>query len=363
MSFETDLLISQAQTLRYLPPGTYLETDQAEDEQLLNDLLSIDPDLGPISWLMETHAGMCVELLFWQILDSLRSNLLGLQRTLAETASVVNRSELEAGLGYRLNEHDLSLLRPLAYIHPLQANSETLLQIFWQLKRELVPLAASRFEKPSLELRTELLSLPKDVDPLNWLRENHLQYAAESTLRYLVSQVIPQTARNLFHHPLPKHHYPKLPRISCRANGIEFTVNQLYPRFDVFAVCIAFTISRRQIKGLDSRPEGYQLWQGIPELTDDLGNRYLATFGGGQMAVEFPMKWELQYACYPKIVESARTFTLSFDHVLLTVEERKMRKGHLHPDYDIRRCYDIPVENLKWTVDIAALRRQFPGFY
>ncbi len=361
MNFETDLLISQAQTLRYLPPNTYLETDQAEDAQLLNELLSINPDQNPISWLMEARAGCCVQLLLWKILDGLRGNLIGLQRTLAEAASVVNRSELEAGLGYRLNDHDLKLLRPLASIHPLQVDAETLLSIFWRLKRELVPLAAGRLEKPSLELRSELLSLPRQVDPLKWLREYHLQYAAESTLRYLVSQVLPESAKTLFNSPLPISHYPRLTSITCRANDIEFRVNQLYSRFDVFAICIAFTISKRQIRSLDAKQQGYPFWKGIPQLTDDLGNRYLITCGGGRMAVKFPLEWELQFACYPTIAETAKTFSLSFDDVLLTIAVRDTRGGH--PGGDICKYYDLLLGDLKWTVDIAALRRQSPGFY
>lgn len=363
MSFETDLLVAQAQTLRYLPPNTYLETDQAEDEQLLNEFLSINPDLDPISWLKETHAGMCVELLFWQILDSLRSNLLGLQRTLAEAASVVNRSELEAGLGYRLNEHDLKLLRPLAYIHPLQADAETLLRIFRRLKRELVPLAASRFEQQSLALRTELLSLPSDVDPLKWLRANHLQSAAESTLQYLMRQVYPDSKIQALNQLLPESHYPKFQPLQCQAGDIVFNLSRLVPVFDILAIEISFTVKKRHTRGVEAKPAGYAKWDGIPSLSDDFGNHYLISRGGGQTDVSFPVKWKRLFACYPKIVAAATTFTFSYDNVSLTIEESKMRKGLPHPDHDIKRYYDIPLENLKWTVDIAALRRQFPGFY
>ena len=363
MSFETDLLISQVQTLRYLPPKTYLETDQAEDEQLLNELLSINPDLDPVQWLMETHAGYCVKLLFWKILDGLRGNLLGLQRTLAAAAFVVNKNELEAGLGYRFNAQDLATLKPLTYIHPLQADVKTLLSIFWGLKRELVPLAAGRFEKPSLELRTELLSLPRQVNPLKWLRENHLQYAAESTLRYLMRQVFPDSNRSALNQLPPESHYPKVQPIQCRAGDIVFSLSRLVPIFDIMAIEISFTVKKRHTRGLDAKPTGFARWDGIPSLSDDLGDRYLISRGGGEMGVSFPMKWKWLFACYPRISEAAKTFTFSYDTVSLTVEERESRKGLPHPDHDIRRCYDIPVENLEWTVDIAALRRQFPGFY
>lgn len=362
MDYYMSMIKSQAYALHYLPPNTYLETDQAEDEQLLNELLSINPDLDPVQWLMVTHAGMCVKLLFWKILDGLRGNLFGLQRTLAEAPSVVNRRELEAGLGYRLNEHDLKLLRPLAIVHPLQADVETLLSIFLGLKRELVPLAASRFEKPSLELRTELLSLPRQVDPLKWLRENHLLYAAESTLRYLMRQVFPHSRKSALNQLPPERHYPKFQPIQCRAGDIVFSLSRLVPIFDIMAIEISFTVKRRHTRGLDAKPAGYARWDGIPSLSDDFGDRYLISRGGGEMGVSFPMNWKWLFACYPKISDAANTFTFSYDTVSLTVGERELRKGFPHPDHDIRRYYDIPIENLKWTVDIAALRRDFPGF-
>ncbi len=342
-----------------------METDQAEDEQLLNELLAINPGLDPIHWLMAAHSDLCVKLLFWQILDSLRSHLLGLKQSLVEAASAVNRSELEGGLKYRLNEDDLKLLRPLAYIHPLQADVETLLSIFRGLKREPIPraFAASRFEEPRFELRNKLLSLPRQEDPLKWLRENHLQYAAKSTLNYLMRQVFPHSLRRGLNHLPPESHYPKFQPIQCRAGGIDFKISRLMPIFDITAIEISFTVKKRHTRGLDPKSAGYARWDGIPSLSDNLGNHYLISRGGGQSDIAFPMKWKRLFACYPKIVTAAKTFTFSYDNVSLTVEERKMRKGLPHPDHDIKRYYDIALENLKWTVDIAALRRQFPGFH
>lgn len=117
-----------------------METDQVEDELLLAQLLEINPALNPVQWLREAQAETCVKRLFWQLLDSLRRNLVGLKRTQAQANAAVSLAELEAGLGYRLNDHDLKLLRPFLYSHPLQADAETLLSIFWRLKRELIPL-------------------------------------------------------------------------------------------------------------------------------------------------------------------------------------------------------------------------------
>ncbi len=361
MSFESEILTSQAQALRHLPPNTYLETDQVEDELLLAQLLEINPALNPVQWLQETQAETCVKCLFWQLLDSLRRNLVGLKRTQAQANAAVSLAELEAGLGYRLNDQDLKLLKSLVYSHPLQADAETLLSIFWRLKRELIPLAASQFAKPDLELRAELLSLPPQTDPLKWLGENHPQYAAESTLRYLIHQVFPRSRRVAAERLPPGEFYPKFQKIACTFGGIVFYLSRFYTMHEVSAIELSFTIRKRQARHFDAKPAGDAGWRGIPALCDNLGHRYLIGFSGGELGVVFPLKWELRFAVYPAIVESAKTFTLSFDNVLLTVEERKIHG--VHPEDDSHRYYELPLENLKWTVDIAALRRQFPGFY
>lgn len=361
MNFETRLLISQAQTLRYLPPNTYLETDQAEDEQLLRELLSINSDLDPISWLMEAQARLCVKLLFWKILDDLRGNHLGLQRILAEETTAVNRSDLEAKLGYRINEHNMRLLRPLAYIHPLQVDADTLLSIFWQLKRELVPLSSSRVERPSLVLRQELLSLPRQVDPLQWLRENHLWHAAESTLHYIMHQVFPYSRRVAAERLPPESHFPNFQKIACESGSLSFYLSRFLTIHGVSAIELSFTISKKQVRQFDVRQEGNAGWGGIPALCDNLGHQYLIDFSGGELGVVFPIKWKLRFAVFPIIVAEAETFTLSFENVLLAIEERKIRG--VDPSKDIRRFYELPLHNLNWRVGIGGLRRRYPGFY
>ncbi len=176
-------------------------------------------------------------------------------------------------------------------------------------------------------------------------------------------QVFPRSRKSAVNRLLPESHYPKFQPIRCHASDIAFSLSRIVPIFDILAIEISFTVTKRHVRGLDAKPEGYALWRGIPSLSDDLGNRYLISFGGGQRDLKFPMKWKQLFACYPKIVEAAETFIFSYDNVLLTVEERKMRSGLPHPDHDIKKYYDIALDNLKWMVDIAALRRRFPGFY
>ncbi len=94
----------------------------------------------------------------------------------------MQRSSLK--IPYRLNEHDLALLKPLKHTRPISIDAGQLLEIFSRLhRRQMLVASSDRFlSLYRWRLRDELFLLPDDVNPLVWLRENHLQYAALSVL-------------------------------------------------------------------------------------------------------------------------------------------------------------------------------------
>ena len=109
MNIDYRTVQAQAQTLRHLPPNTPLTTDQEEDEQLLNELLAIDPDLNPIQWLMNAHSELCVRLLLWKHLDILRANLISKQRdiNIKKMGMIGNANQQSTlNIGYTFNQKE-----------------------------------------------------------------------------------------------------------------------------------------------------------------------------------------------------------------------------------------------------------------
>ena len=352
---DTDYWIAQAQTLRYLPPNTPLITDQEADEKLLNELLNIDPDLDLIQWLMDNQSDLCVKLLLWQCLDSLRSNLIGLRRTITETAPDAI-DQIEEEVGYKFNEQDMALLRPLAYTHPLAAAEDRLLTLFSGLRRREMVI---RDTDSSPNLRNRLLLLPNDANPLVWLRENHLKYAAAATSRYLIEQLIPKSDWNFEH----KHDMPSpSPKPVCRSNHIAFTLKGIFPVFDIIAIYLTFRVYHHQLRilGSEELTYSYPYWKGIGNLSDDLENRYLICHHRLIPKAYFPcslwwMDYELRLFFFPSIAKSAQQMFLSFDNAMLIARRIQALDNDLH--------YSVPLGKLKWTVDLNPLRQRYSRFF
>ncbi len=107
---ETRLLMAQLRAIPRLPPNTLLETDQEMDEQLLQELLSIDPNYDPVQWLMDSRSDLCVKLLLWKQLDLLRLNFLSARRVIARKKKNIFGDEYQQStlnIGYTFNPPDL----------------------------------------------------------------------------------------------------------------------------------------------------------------------------------------------------------------------------------------------------------------
>ena len=350
---------AQANALRHLPPNTFLKTDQAEDEQLLNEWLARS-DLDPIQWLMNDHSDLCVKLLLWKHLDILRDGLISKQRDIAikKMGMIGNANQQSLNIGYIFNEHDLALLRPLAYTHPLTVEKERLLQVFSRLRRREMAVASN--DRPNVyewDLRNKLLLLPNDVHPLIWLRENYLQYAAVSTLRYLIEQIIPRNISLLSSSYYTSRFKSFSPKTVCRSKGITFVLEKITYIRDVFSIRLAFTITGSHLKALEKTRisrHGYVEWRGAGNLSDNLGNRYLICHSLLNCSGDFSKPdhiydYDLRLDCYPGIMQKAKQLVLSYDDVTLIVKEIS-----LGATYDTIH-YSAPLEKLKWTIDLRSL--------
>ncbi len=347
-----------------------LHTDQAEDEQLLNELLALDPEWNPITWLMDDHTKLCVKLLFWQSLDILRSGLLSKQRDIAlkkmDMIGIAQQSTLN--IGYRFNEHDVSLLKPLVLTHPLTVDDQQLLQIFSKLRRrEMVDVTGDRLNAQAWDLRNKLLSLAYDVNPLIWLRENYLQYAAVSTLEYLMRQVTP-SGMGIFSTSDSSRFESLSPKSVCRAQGIKFVLETISYINDVFSIYIVYRITNRRLKDLEKVPitvrHGHVEWRGIGTLFDDRENYYLIchsllNYSGYHVGRDQWLDYSLRLDCYPALVKSARQLVLSFDNVTLIAKEissgANLEDDALH--------YSVPLGNLKWTINLSGFKRRLIGSF
>ena len=365
MNIDYRTVQAQAQTLRHLPPNTPLATDQEADEQLLNELLAIDPDLNPIQWLMNAHSELCVRLLLWKHLDILRASLISKQRDIdIKKMSMIGNANQQStfNIGYTFNKHDLSLLRPLVYTHPLTIEGERLLQVFSHLRRrEMVAASNDRFNDYGWDLRNKLLSLPDDVNPLVWLRENHLQYAAMSTLQYLIKQIIPRRI-SVLSSPNASRFESFSPKAVCRLKGIAFVLEKITYIHDVFSIRLTFTITGSYLKTLEkkrvSMQHGHVEWSGAGNLSDNLGNRYLICYSllnssKDLSKPEHIYDYDLHLACYPGIMRKAKQLVLSYDDVTLIAEEILLGTTYIDT-----LLYSVPLEKLKWTVDIPPFRQR-----
>ena len=372
MDFDYDTkirrLVSQARTLPHLPPNTFLKTDQAEDEQLLNEWLARS-DLDPIQWLMNDHSDLCVKLLLWKHLDNLRAGLISKQRDIAikKMGMIGNAHQQSLNIGYTFNKHDLALLRPLAYTHPLTVEKERLLQVFSRLRRREMAVASNdRLNAYEWDLRNKLLLLPDDVHPLIWLRENYLQYAAASTLQYLIKQIIPRNISLLSSSYYTSRYESFSPKTVCRSKGIRLVLEKITYIHDIFSIRLAFTITGSHLKALEktriSARHGYVEWRGAGNLSDNLGNRYLichsllnrssADFSKPEHIYDYDFRLD----CYPGIMRKAKQLVLSYDDVTLIAEE--ISAGAADNIY-----YSVSLGKLKWTIDLRPLRRRYVPFF
>ena len=358
---------AQANALRHLPPNTFLKTDQAEDEQLLNEWLTRS-DVDPIQWLMNDHSDLCVKLLLWKHLDNLRAGLISKQHDIAikKMGMIGNANQQSLNIGYIFNEHDLALLRPLAYTHPLTVEKERLLQVFSRLRRREMTVASNdRLNAYEWDLRNKLLLLPNDVHPLIWLRENYLQSAAVSTLRYLIEQIIPRNISLLSSSYYASRYESFSTKTVCRSKGIMLVLEKITYIHDVFSIRLAFTITGSHLKALEKTRisrHGYVEWRGAGNLSDNLGNHYLichsllnnssADFSKPEHIYDYDFRLD----CYPGILRKAKQLVLSYDDVTLIAEEISVDAADtIH--------YSVPLGKLKWTIDLRPLRRRCVPFF
>ena len=269
-----------------------------------------------------------------------------------------NAHQQSLNIGYIFNKHDLALLRPLAYTHPLTVEKERLLQVFSRLRRREMAVASN--DRPNAyewDLRNKLLLLPDDVHPLIWLRENYLQYAAVSTLQYLIEQVIPRNISLLSSSYYTSRYESFSPKTVCRSKGITFVLEKITYIHDVFSIRLAFTITGSYLKTLEkpriSVRHGYVEWRGAGNLSDNLGNRYLICHSLLNSSADFSKPeriydYDLRLDCYPDIMRKAKQLVLSYDDVTLIAKEISV--GAADTIY-----YSVPLEKLKWTIDLRPL--------
>ena len=103
---------------------------------------------------------------------------------------------------------------------------------------------------------------------------------------------------------------------------------------------------------------GHVEWRGAGNLSDNLGNRYLICYSllnssKDLSKPEHIYDYDLHLACYPGIMRKAKQLVLSYDDVTLIAEE--IRLGTTYID---TLLYSVPLEKLKWTVDIPPLRQR-----
>ena len=353
-----DKFSERAKTLAYLPPHTQIITDHAEDERLLQEIANLDPKIDPIQWLMDYRSALCVKLLLWKSLDFLRTSMVARKRienSIHRNIDLIG-AEREIRLEDTLTEDDFTLLRTIVKTHPF--DGDALLRIFSGLGRDEWLASYARREDSRLEQR--LWALPRNANPLVLLRKHYRRNAATATLRYLIKQIIPENGNDFRYY---KHQLwtplPSSPPF-CLSNNIEITLKGIDVRNVIIFICLTFRVHHRQLKTHRSHGSDSIEWQGVGRLSDDVGNRYLFCHSRLTLLPQasFHRDWEdytLDLSFFPSIAPTARMLHLSFDKVMLIA--RKTQAGM----FDL--LYEVPLEKLKWTVDLNPLRQRYSRFF
>ena len=315
-------LHEQLRAMRHLPPGTPLSWPINSDErQLCDDLLHLPDDQDPISWLRDARGLLTARIALHQLLRNVQQ-LVSSLRTVRASGRPVPES-YEALLGGLLRAPDPDA--PFASLPDDElASAESLREALRALQAQLgTPGSTFQRRKPGQEteeLIAELLSLPQETDPLEWLRRIHGTAAATITLAHLLSQVVPSPAIDISTAIGPLIATLK-PGAKAVAPPLEVVIERMALGQEGFLLSIAAFLPRSGFAPPDMEDgRAAWSWPGFDRVIDDRGHSYLLR--QHEVASLSPglrhRRGTVRLAYYPAVAHDAQILTFSSRPAVLT---------------------------------------------
>jgi hypothetical protein len=307
---ERSRLRDQFRAMRHMKADVELPPPINPDERrLLLDALTQGSGVDLLQWAaVDPQASfLAASITLHDELSALRADIRGLRRARESGQEVP--AEIEMLFGGLLNLVDSS--EPFVALDQLEkvsAPAPMLRSVLEQLKSSYQLHAGPDPNSAGVQgkrLLLELLKLPDEVDPVEWLRRERSHEVALHALRLVILHMVP-----------PTEDWPGTSGTVLRPRARVRSSRGFHVRVDALAFnSSGFTVTMR-IRVPDSRrperPRGlcFPQWQGFSQVCDDLGNWYVIQPGGGASSKRL-WWWEshVQVGAFPGVAETASELT------------------------------------------------------
>jgi hypothetical protein len=337
--WEGHQLIAQVRALSRLPPNAKLPR-LPEDEQVLLESLALAED--PVKWLERTSGVTIARVMLWKALKDLAIYLQGAYR--AWQSGI----HLRLGKPPSLSEEVQESLHLLDNTRPTTISLEILKTVLKKLRPYYQDEAFRKYieNEEAFSLLSELLSLPREGDEIEYIVEEFSHIGSIETIRYLISQVIPPPA-SLWEPSMKVFH----PNISSFADGYQVTLKEMAIGSHGFALTLQTKIS----EALFQLPKNITLmlveWGGAAQIFDDQGYHYLVCHQLGEHVGHGRTHYmKLQLLCFPSISATATQITLAIDRMSFSGIgfQLKQKVQQHYPHYVLQSK-----GRLTWSVDVS----------
>lgn len=343
--------------LRDLPPGTQPSPPlEAEERQLLADLLQRPSGSDPLRWLRDARGPLTARIALQAQLRHL-SGWLGLFRLNLERGVPNDRTSEQLLGGLPPAPAATLLLNRVNSIPVLPPDVllDTLARL--RLLRGDVPLSATVLhqlrDSPSA-LLTDLLLLDERDDPLRWLMQERGDQIAHVALTQLLDRFVPVpsptigsiVATRRFSHML-------------RAGPLRVVVKELLLGTEGFTVGAEVRISTRGPSPLLTRPFSSSVdlaWTGFHQAVDDHGYRYLSRVNVGDGGYSRRLWWRrgrYQASFYPSVFAEARQLTFGARPATVSAIANQLTADFL-PAFNLLPY--LRLSDLTWQVGLPGVR-------
>ncbi len=258
---------AQIECLRRLPPGTEVQLEREGYGFLWETLSSLPASADPFRWAASTGVSQFALLTLQQCLEEAEHLLRGERQLRLEGFPLPPLPESLGRLCARARE-----MEPWNVASPSAADAEARIRVLADaadVPRTRFP-DASRGEPRSVPLLVDLLRLPRDVSPLQWLQEERAAACALRGWDSLVNRV----------RPLPEELLVSgtaAPSVRLHGNASSRDIKVIAEKVTYFrhGFALRLTARVRVPQSLRRGHLGWAQWEGFDQAIDDRGYAYL----------------------------------------------------------------------------------------
>lgn len=291
------------------------ELPRHDERALLADVVALDEAIDPIDWLAREHKLLAARIALRGLLESCRDLCACLQRRgMLRTVPPLERVPPEVwNFAWLQDPPDATSQAVVDALRRLQS-------VHWTV--DTAPLIADPWAQARLRaLLEQLLSLPDDADPVQWLSEQAPLANARETVSRLIEQHKPGIVpwRDIGQVVRTYH-----PRAVLQSGGLRLVIDEVSLGQRGFRLVLHARIPDRRVRALCAEP--LQLhWVGFRRVADNNARRYLPQHFFGEWGKEFWYQGgRLEITFYPAVTPDASA--LSFTATPAVVTARRARR-------------------------------------